>query len=202
MLKNFHVLDLSCVEGLWSPRDLIQLKELDLSYKSISSFPTSIGKLKNLTRLNLSNMDQLDCLPDEIHGLHKLEFLDISCSSISLLPNFLTKLKNLRVFDLRRTSIVDSAVPNQFMWDLVRQCPLLGCFGLTDDEHEDEPEYIKLEYELSFNRARSRVLLRDGTTNLPTPLWPSILSSAEFAFNRYQLCDDFCHCGRDEYDVH
>jgi Leucine-rich repeat (LRR) protein len=202
MLKNLHVLDLSSAEGLRSPLhelgDLIQLKELDLRYTSISSLPTSIGKLKNLTRLNLARMLQLDCLPDEIHGLHKLEFLDISYSSISLLPDSSTKLKNLRVLDLYGTSIVDSTVPNRILWDLVRECPLLGCFGVIHDE--DKPEYIKLEYDLSFNRAKSRVVLRDGTTILPTSLWPSILSKAGVAFNKYKLCDYFCDCGREEYD--
>ena len=195
MLKNLRMLDLYDGKGFRSPLfelgDFIQLKVLDL-YGTDISFLQSIGKLKNIIRLNLSEMKQLDRLPDEIHGLHRLEFLDISHSGITSLPRSLTKLKNLRVLDLYGTSIVDSTVPNQILWDLVRQCPLLGCFGVTPEK--DEPEYMKLEYELSFNRVRSRVVSHDGTATLPTSLWPAILSNAGSAFNEYQFSGDHGTC--------
>jgi hypothetical protein len=204
MLKNLHVLNLSRVEGLQSSLhelgDLIQLKELDLSGTEISSLQ-SVGKLKNLTRLDLSSMKQLDSLPDEISDLHKLEILNLSYSSISSLPDSLPMLKNLQVLKLCGTAVVYSTVPNEILLDFVRQCPLLGCFGDIHDHIEGKPTYTKLDYALSLNRAKSRVIFhRDDTISFPTALWPSIMSNAEVAFRKYEFCDDFCDCGGGAYD--
>lgn len=190
MLKNLHVLNLSRVEGLQSSLhelgDLIQLKELDLSGTEISSLQ-SVGKLKNLTRLDLSSMKQLDSLPDEISDLHKLEILNLSYSSISSLPDSLPMLKNLQVLKLCGTAVVYSTVPNEILLDLVRI--------------EGKPTYTKLDYALSFNRAKSRFIFhRDDTISFPTALWPSIMSNAEVAFRKYEFCDDFCDCGGGAYD--
>jgi hypothetical protein len=99
-------------------------------------------------------------------------------------------------------------IPNQVLWDIVRQCPLLGCLGSIhgkvyeedEEEHVRSPEYIRLDYEMSLNRARSRVVFRrDARISFPTALWSLVLSKAVSAFDKYQVCDKFCPCDKFGY---
>ena len=191
-LKNLIKLELCGVEGLHSidVGDLVHLEELTLAQTEVSSLG-AIGKLKNLTRLDLNETMNLVRLPEEINDLHKLVILDLAFSNVSSIPDL--KLPNLRLLRLIGTSIDDdSSVPNQILWDLVRQCPQLGCFN---NLHKGQPAYLKLDYELSLNRARSRAVIRDDTVSFPTALWPSVLLKAGSAFNKkYQLCTLYCGC--------
>lgn len=77
--------------------------ELDLSQsydakdeEKLTELPESIGKLKRLTLLNLSN-NQLTTLPDSIGQLTELQELDLTHNNLTSLPDFLRQLTQLKI---------------------------------------------------------------------------------------------------------
>ena len=67
---------------------------LNLSFKSLTSLPPEISKLRNLTELDISR-NQLTSLPPEISELKNLIELDISENQLTSLPPEISELKNL-----------------------------------------------------------------------------------------------------------
>jgi GTPase SAR1 family protein len=72
---------------------------LILSGNQLKTLPAEIGKLKNLTALDLSN-NQLTSLPAEIGELKNLTELYLSGNQLKTLPAEIVELKNLIRFDL------------------------------------------------------------------------------------------------------
>ena len=77
-------------------------------YRSFITLPKSIGRLKNLTELNLWNTKKIESLPDEIGNLTKLQRLNLSASRVSSLPKSIGKLKNLTDLDLYGAKKIES----------------------------------------------------------------------------------------------
>jgi internalin A len=74
-------------------------KKLDLSKNQLTSLPTEIGELKDLTELYLSR-NQLTSLPAEIAELKNLTKLYLLGNQLTSLPAEIAELKNLTVLDL------------------------------------------------------------------------------------------------------
>ncbi|MGB0385034.1 MAG: COR domain-containing protein [Ardenticatenaceae bacterium] len=72
---------------------------LDLVQKGLRELPGEIGRLSQITELNLG-VNQLTTLPSEIGQLSKLESLDLFDNQLRTLPAELARLSNLRFLDL------------------------------------------------------------------------------------------------------
>ncbi|KAH9290268.1 hypothetical protein KI387_034385, partial [Taxus chinensis] len=109
-LKNLRVLELydaTKLEELWeetSTNPPLQLRELKIVFGvRFERFPTSIGRLKKLTKIVLIGdyfggpIYSLKTLPDEFCFLQSLEHLELrACFQLSALPNRLGELSNMR----------------------------------------------------------------------------------------------------------
>jgi len=73
--------------------------ELDLSKKYLTSLPSELGTLTNLTRLDLSS-NKLTRLPSGIGELTNLASLNLRNNQLTSLPPEITKLTNLTSLDL------------------------------------------------------------------------------------------------------
>jgi len=119
---------------------MTKLESLDLFSSSISSLPSSIGRLENLKGLNPSYTIELKMLLDEIGCMiNKLEWLDLFHSSISSLPSSVGKLESLRELDRYHTMELKT-LPNEIGWqDQVEVTPifLIEVFHLYPTPLED-----------------------------------------------------------------
>ncbi|KAK1407028.1 hypothetical protein QVD17_38638 [Tagetes erecta] len=87
--------------------ELPLLRVLNLSDFQITEVPDSIGTLRHLRYLNLSNNTKITYLPESMCNLYCLQTLILfGCRSLTKLPNSFLKLKELRHLDLRRTKIL------------------------------------------------------------------------------------------------
>ncbi|KAJ6928765.1 hypothetical protein NC652_012796 [Populus alba x Populus x berolinensis] len=92
--KKLSQLEMPCsqLEHLWNEYQPLELPR----FESFCTFPSSIGCLSQLVRLNLFSCESLASLPDNIDELKSLVELDIySCSKLASLPNSICKLKCL-----------------------------------------------------------------------------------------------------------
>ena len=73
---------------------------------------------------------------------------------------------------------------------------IIGMQGCDRVQGISNPAWDKLNYCLTRNRARSRVVFgnSDSELFLPPALWPLILYKAERAFDKYPSCSNF-YCG-------
>nr|XP_043608380.1 putative disease resistance RPP13-like protein 1 [Erigeron canadensis]XP_043608381.1 putative disease resistance RPP13-like protein 1 [Erigeron canadensis]XP_043608382.1 putative disease resistance RPP13-like protein 1 [Erigeron canadensis] len=98
--ESFHLANKILVDIL--PR-LPLLRALCLSNIWINEVPESIGDLKHLRYLNLSQT-QITRLPDNVCNLYNLQTLILfGCWMLTELPKNFMKLQNLRHFDIRDT---------------------------------------------------------------------------------------------------
>ncbi|KAJ3690592.1 hypothetical protein LUZ61_019756 [Rhynchospora tenuis] len=77
--------------------DLVLLRFLRLSGLKLQSLPNSIGNLRRLEFLSLTNCEQLSHIPSSIFDLHDLRYLSFYNTNIKVLPMGLRKLKKLVV---------------------------------------------------------------------------------------------------------
>ncbi|KAD3336365.1 hypothetical protein E3N88_31884 [Mikania micrantha] len=83
---------------------LQSLRVLCLANYNITQVPESIGRLKHMRYLNLSNNTRITCLPEQVGDLPNLQSLLLSgCHNLSSLPASIVKLTNLRHLDISDT---------------------------------------------------------------------------------------------------
>ncbi|XP_019066548.3 TMV resistance protein N-like [Solanum lycopersicum] len=74
------------------------LTELDLiGMQNLATLPSSIGELKRLVKLKVSDCSKLKILPKEIGDLENLEILEARCTLISQPPSSIVRLNRLKV---------------------------------------------------------------------------------------------------------
>jgi len=77
---------------------------VNLVSKNLTTLPPTIGNLKNLKRLWLSD-NELRTLPPEIGNLTNLDTLDVSHNQIRVLPPEIGNLTKLKYLDLRNNRL-------------------------------------------------------------------------------------------------
>ena len=90
------------------------MKKLAVTDSSLQSFPGSVGRLKQLEELDLSN-NILTSLPITLEFCKNLKTLDLRRNSFKLLPSVVLKLKNLttlRRLDNSLTQMYDYTGPH------------------------------------------------------------------------------------------
>ncbi|KAJ1522350.1 hypothetical protein ONE63_002642 [Megalurothrips usitatus] len=102
--RGFHFLPDELKEGY-------EVEEIYLKWNNLSSLPSWISKLQNLTNLYLPH-NQLQSLPKELNELSKLTVLDVTNNSIEVLPFGLGHLSHLTQFLAARNTL--SFIPNDF----------------------------------------------------------------------------------------
>lgn len=83
------------------------VSQLDLSGNGLTTLPSEIANLINLTTLNLSN-NNLTALPVEIGTLTALESLDLGFNDLTDLPVEITNLQNLTYLNLHQNRLYGS----------------------------------------------------------------------------------------------
>ena len=73
----------------------------------VTELPPEIGKLVNLTKLNLTKAYNLTKLPAEIKNLNKLEYLSVGLTSLEKIPPEIGELINLKYLYIVRTNITN-----------------------------------------------------------------------------------------------
>ena len=81
-----------------------KLKKLDLSQRDITSLPSEIGNLTNLTSLHLSS-SEITTLPESIGNLTNLTSLHLSDNKLTTLPESISNLTNLTSLDLSKNKL-------------------------------------------------------------------------------------------------
>ena len=171
--------------------DLTSLEVLDLTGTKINSLPRTIGNLSNLKELKLPKV--LSSLPDEIGNLTNLEHLYFR-RPLSSFPSMITNLKNLRILNL------DVSSYHHILFDLVRDCPPLGCLGsIIGSVYGRNPEHRALAHALMWNRAKDRLRCTPNAKGREIfsrlSLWPLILKKANLAFaHSRQYCNKSGDC--------
>ena len=88
--------------------------ELDLSNKNMSSLPSSIAKLNNLTSIQLKG-NNFTAFPNEILTLSKLMTVDLSDNNISSIDDsIITKLPQLQSVNLNGNKSIDKKTIDKF----------------------------------------------------------------------------------------
>jgi len=89
---------------------LSNLTDLNLSSNRLTTLPESIGKLSNLTNLNLFN-NKLTTLPNSIKNLKKLRYLDLSRNYFTTLPKVIGQLTSLKKLKIQENNISSLPMP-------------------------------------------------------------------------------------------
>jgi len=84
---------------------LTNLTKLDLSKNNLTTVPEDIGKLTNLTNLDLSR-NKLTTVPEDIGKLTNLTNLDLSRNKLTKVPEDIGKLNKLIKLDLSRNKLI------------------------------------------------------------------------------------------------
>ena len=96
------------------------LQRLDLSASTISSLPSSIGKLLNLKELNLAETEKLLTLPNAIGNLTNLHKPTCSDSGIASIPKPIGNLKNLDLCYTAKLQSIPSMIGNLVNLNVLR----------------------------------------------------------------------------------
>lgn len=108
------------------------LENLDLSKSQIPFLPSSIGQLKQLKILNLSEIHTLIGIPEEIGNLTALETLNLAkCWQLTSLPPSIGNLENLRNLCLR--GIINLIDLPEEIWNLTNLTTLDLDKSLVED---------------------------------------------------------------------
>ncbi|KAF5469794.1 hypothetical protein F2P56_010354 [Juglans regia] len=105
-LRTFLLLGFSnrWLRKIKMPRTLLCLRVLSLGYVELTKLPDSIGKMKYLRYLDVSNARNLKRLPDSICNLCNLQTLKLSgCWNLDRLPRDMRKLINLHHLEIDET---------------------------------------------------------------------------------------------------
>ncbi|XP_024637486.2 disease resistance protein RPV1 isoform X2 [Medicago truncatula] len=131
--KNLVILDLSdsLVEKLWcGVQDLINLKEVRLSYSMLLKELPDFSKAINLKVLNISSCYQLKSVHPSILSLNRLEQLGLSWCPINALPSSFGCQRKLEILVLRYSDIeiIPSSIKNLTR---LRKLDIRGCLKLV-----------------------------------------------------------------------
>ncbi|KAL6597437.1 hypothetical protein ACP70R_046877 [Stipagrostis hirtigluma subsp. patula] len=128
-IKNLRYLCISRLRCQTLPEaisDIWSLQALHLPFSDLLELPKSIGRLRRLRTLNLSNSISLKGLPDSIGDCHMISTIDLcGCKELLTLPNSIERNENLRVLKLSRTKV-------QRLPPGIRTLRLLECLDLED----------------------------------------------------------------------
>ncbi|KAJ9676325.1 hypothetical protein PVL29_025045 [Vitis rotundifolia] len=122
-LKSLHRYSLNGCSNLEAfseiTEDMEHLQLLHLRGMVIGELPSSIERLRGLTRLELSNCENLVSLPNTIGNLTCLHTLLVhNCSKLHKLPDNLRSLQRcLRILDLGGCNLMEGAIPSD-LWCL------------------------------------------------------------------------------------
>ncbi|HET6979017.1 MAG TPA: COR domain-containing protein [Pyrinomonadaceae bacterium] len=130
---------------------------MDLNGKKLTSLPAEIGRMTNLTTLNLSN-NRLTSVPAEIMQMTNLVHLDLSSNRLRRLPAEVTELTNLT--DLELSSNRLTSLPAE-----ITRLTNLRKLDLGDNELTGMPEEITRLTNLTYLDLRANTL-----TSLPTEI--------------------------------
>lgn len=104
LLINYSILEIPESIG-----DLRNLKKLNLSNNKIKYLPNSLNSLRNLEELIL-NSNKFKIISNEFSNLQNLKRLELNYNKLKSIPNFVFELKNLKILDLSHNKI--SEIPN------------------------------------------------------------------------------------------
>lgn len=115
--------------------NITQKKKLSLSgFINLKNLPSEIGKLTNLTYLNLCNT-KISTLPDEIERLNSLQMLNLSEIQLPILPPVICKLTSLTNLQLSYNSLEN--IPDE-----INQLSNLTILNLSYNEFKNIPHGI------------------------------------------------------------
>eukprot|EP01125_Pyxidicula_operculata_P006166 TRINITY_DN214_c0_g1_i1.p1 TRINITY_DN214_c0_g1~~TRINITY_DN214_c0_g1_i1.p1 ORF type:complete len:1338 (-),score=304.60 TRINITY_DN214_c0_g1_i1:220-4233(-) len=85
--------------------EMVELKDLDVSFNRLKSIPSSLSKCKNLTFLNFS-YNNINSIPETLFdGLDNLQEFLINQNDITELPKSILKLKNIKRIECSQNSV-------------------------------------------------------------------------------------------------
>jgi len=88
-------------------RSFQKLRVLDLRGGDFWYLPEELGDLKHLARLELSNCENLETLPDAVRKLHVLKHLNVcECTSLKYLPSGVVALTSLQDLCTRGSDLI------------------------------------------------------------------------------------------------
>lgn len=93
------------LEQIYEIDHLRSLSDLALDGATIKTLPVSLGSLEKLQRLSLRNCQKLTEIPRSIGKLKQLQFMDLSNTGVDELPHSVKDLEDLKVLKMERTYI-------------------------------------------------------------------------------------------------
>ena len=97
--------DVKSLEGIEYLRNLESLSMF--GQKNLAYIPETIGTLESLGRIEFSESEFLEYLPDSICDLPELRSLDLRSSAIKALPDDIGNLSSLEYLDISYTNITE-----------------------------------------------------------------------------------------------
>ncbi|NMH87826.1 leucine-rich repeat domain-containing protein [Flavivirga algicola] len=120
--------------------------------------PKEIGKLTNLTKLDLKEND-IQSLPDDIGNLKKLKELIIEYNALDHFPLGICSLTNLETLEMHSSSVAVKHIPNEFV-----HLENLENFEINLSETSNIPSQFRVE-SLGFNSLEPESII-DYLSNL------------------------------------